>query len=544
MAENLLSKKYTEESVLHTYSIYNAPVEFKRAPDSITKQSIYQLEAQEKRAYHEIDPSIDNFEDFITFIRNLFSSKYLNDQKAISSFGNSRVFFETINDARDQYVKERLSQKGQSWQFTLQVQNEAKEKLEKLSLSLGKDTELTQIGENLWKVVQKSFDIREVKKIVNKALGTHFWAEDTNKRSSSTSKVAITKFLGEVGEDVFKWIESPDSVNTFYMEYDDPFAYGAEKLHAAENNLSERKQILDGMDWIYKTIVSRFLNNWQGISVELQMAFKHTWEENISHRWQDVALFMRKGGDTALSGAFGEFQGALISNYLLERIGKSKPTLRAIISNPLQKGEQLRRDITILKDIGIQVKNYDPQNKLDISTTVYAGELQKSGAFSVGGLDSMFHFIANYYFNRSYAIQNASLKNELTDQVLPSYFAQIANLDLGEVIRRDTVSFYLISGRYLVPASHIANAVYKNTLYAPISITSSYDESKTDQEYNQWHNKKSTPPAYLDFWENNNGNWEPTQKNLETYNNLLSKQISFRSKFSRENFTVENYKLW
>jgi hypothetical protein len=53
-------------------------------------------------------------------------------------------------------------------------------------------------------------------------------------------------------------------------------------------------------------------------------------------------------------------------------------------------------------------------------------------------------------------------------------------LDLGEVIRRDTVSFYLISGRYLVPASHIANAVYKNTLYAPISITSSYDESKTD----------------------------------------------------------------
>jgi hypothetical protein len=92
----------------------------------------------------------------------------------------------------------------------------------------------------------------------------------------------------------------------------------------------------------------------------------------------------------------------------------------------------------------------------------------------------MFRFIANYYFNRSYGIQNASLKNELTDQILPSYFAQIANLDLGEVIRKDTVSFYLISGKYLVPASHIAKAVYQNTLYAPISITSSYNESKTD----------------------------------------------------------------
>jgi hypothetical protein len=72
-----------------------------------------------------------------------------------------------------------------------------------LSLSLGEDTELTQIGENLWKVVQKNFDIREVKKIINKAFGTHFWAENTKKRNASSSKAAITKFLGEAGDDVF-----------------------------------------------------------------------------------------------------------------------------------------------------------------------------------------------------------------------------------------------------------------------------------------------------------------------------------------------------
>ena len=544
MAENLLSKSYTEANVLHTYSRYNAPVVFKKAPDSITKQSIYQLEAQEKKAYHAIDPSLNSFEDFIAFIRSLFSQEFIADQNALSSFGNSRLFFDTINQAREQYTKQSFTEKGQSWQFTLQVDNEAKEKLENLSLSLGEDTELTQIGENLWKVVQKNFDIREVKKIINKAFGTHFWAENTKKRNASSSKAAITKFLGEASDDVFQWITAPDSVNTFYMEYDDPFSYGAEKLHAAENNKFEREQILQGTQWIYKTIVSCFLNNWQGISTELQTAFNHTWEDNISHRWQSVALFMRKGEDTALSGAFGEFQAALINNYLLERVGKSKPSLRAVISNPLQKGGQLRRDITILKDVGIQVKNYDPQNKLELSTTVYAGELQKSGAFSIGGLDSMFRFIANYYFNRSYSIQNASLKNELTDQILPSYFAQIANLDLGEVIRKDTVSFYLISGKYLVPASHIAKAVYQNTLYAPISITSSYNESKTDQEYNQWHGKKEIEPAYLQFWEKDRGEWEPTQHNINTYNNLLSKQISFRSNFSRENFTVEQYKLW
>lgn len=534
MAENLVTTKYIYSNLLHTYSVYNGPVEFSKPSAALVLQSINQLKAQEERAYKNLFPSCSSFEEFISSFRGLFDENFIQDKTILASFANPKLF-PILEKARENYQKEGLMQEGKSWNFQLQVDNQAAKKLQALTGSLGKNTELKFLSDlNLWEVVQKDFDIVEVKKIFNAAFGTRFWAG--GKRGTSVSKKALQNFINRTSEDTFRWVKSADSISSLYIDYDDPFSYDAEKLHGAENNKDERQEIIKGAHWIKNSIERYFLNN---ASEDLRHAFEKTWSDNFDHRWQNIALFMKRGGNTALAGAFGEFQAALITNYILTRFQRISPQAQALISNSLQKREQARRDVTILGDVGIQVKNYDPQNSIEISTTVHPSELQKEEVFARENINSLFRFLANYYFNLSYVIENGTKKNQLTDEILPAYFAQIANLDLGEIFRRDTVSFYLIEGRYLVPASHIAEQVYYNQLYAPITITSSFRDMETDQGFNKGVEKKYAP-----YWDRSSGEWEPTDYNKATYQNLLSKDISIRTNFARTTLTVAKYDLF
>ena len=533
MADNLVTMSYMGDEILHTYSKYNKEVSFSRPSDAIIENSIQQLRDREQQVYMSFSPGCTSFESFVRLFRSLFSGDYEKDKAALLNFSNP-VLFSIIEQARAEYQKNSLA--GKSWQFTLNVDNKAAERLIQLENKLGSSTELKFIKEiGLWEIIQKDFDIVEVKKIMNAAFGTKFWA-GSGKRGASSSKKAMQEFINKLSDDTFKWIKGPDSINSLYMEYEDPFSYGAEKLHAAESSPEERAEIEAGMLWIKNVVRQRFLT---GVSTQLQRAFDVTWQANFTGaNWQNISLFMKKGGATALSGAFGEFQAALITNYTAERFSMLSNNSKAVISNSLSS-EQSRRDITILNSFGIQVKNYDPRTALNLTTTVYPETLRNEPAFQDGNIKDIFRFLANYYFNLSYAIKNGETKNELTDSVLPAYFAQIANLDLGEIFRRDVVSFYLISGRYFVPASHIAESVYRNQLYAPVQITSSYSDAHTDQEFN-----KTKDPLYPVYWERTNGNWTPTDKNKTLYKNLLSKEISIRTSFSRTNFTVADYDLF
>ena len=139
---------------------------------------------------------------------------------------------------------------------------------------MGSSTELKFIKEiGLWEIIQKDFDIVEVKKIMNAAFGTKFWA-GSGKRGASSSKKAMQEFINKLSDDTFKWIKGPDSINSLYMEYEDPFSYGAEKLHAAESSPEERAEIEAGMLWIKNVVRQRFLT---GVSTQLQRAFDVTW---------------------------------------------------------------------------------------------------------------------------------------------------------------------------------------------------------------------------------------------------------------------------
>ena len=66
-------------------------------------------------------------------------------------------------------------------------------------------------------------------------------------------------------------------------------------------------------------------------------------------------------------------------------------------------------------------------------------------------------FLANYYFNDTYQEQN-NRQLELLKSGLSSWLIELMNMAMIDSEVGDTVSFYLIGGKYLVPCSVLINA--------------------------------------------------------------------------------------
>jgi hypothetical protein len=74
----------------------------------------------------------------------------------------------------------------------------------------------------------------------------------------------------------------------------------------------------------------------------------------------------------------------------------------------------------------------------------------------------------------------------------------------------DTVSFYLIGGKYLVPCSVLLEASDELELEKSVFITG--PKGKTNEEFRQI-SSKTKEPLYKTYWSNKNGQWSPTGEN-------------------------------
>ena len=126
MADNLVTMSYMGDEILHTYSKYNKEVSFSRPSDAIVENSIQQLRDREQQVYMSFSPGCTSFESFVRLFRSLFSGDYEKDKAALLNFSNP-VLFSIIEQARAEYQKSSLA--GKSWQFTLNVDNKAAERL-------------------------------------------------------------------------------------------------------------------------------------------------------------------------------------------------------------------------------------------------------------------------------------------------------------------------------------------------------------------------------------------------------------------------------
>ncbi len=287
-------------------------------------------------------------------------------------------------------------------------------------------------------------------------------------------------------------------------------------------------------------------------SPDLRKAIEWTWMKNFSSADRDPAFFFQ-GSTTSnfisgVQGSLGEFQAAVIFTFLQQLQIKST-SYATIIGDKLKRGEQLKTDVSIIENLGLQVKNMntikDSLGNLqlihDLETNIHPDKLSPYMTDGQNFLD----YIANYYFNTTYAEESQETFNNLI-KVLGTYLGELMNFAMGEAI--DTICFYFIGGRYLVPASRILEASRELHLEDSIEITSSY-RGLPDLGYElpgHTGSKGRSEPIFVEYWKHPYGDtssWIPTGKNLGLYHTLTTKLISIRTHFNLMS-EIEKYALF
>jgi hypothetical protein len=122
------------------------------------------------------------------------------------------------------------------------------------------------------------------------------------------------------------------------------------------------------------------------------------------------------------------------------------------------------------------------------------------------------------------------------------------NMAIADSAVGDTVSFYMVGGRYLIPCSALLKASKELGLANNISIESTY-KGFDDTGYARHSTKPKSDGTgstslYSLYWrKDENDEWQPTGKNIEEYHNLISKRISIRTHFNLMD-KIERYALW
>ena len=285
-----------------------------------------------------------------------------------------------------------------------------------------------------------------------------------------------------------------------------------------------------------------------GASTELKKAIYTVWKENFGRHWTDpIAFFSGTRESNFISkvqGALGEFQTAIIFEYLSEkRLGSNR--IAQIQGNVYNKaGEQGKTDVQIFSSLGIQVKNVttiwkDQKLQLlrDLKTNIHPQKFAQymEGQYQTGFLD----FLANYYFNLSYQESSQDEMGQLQEG-LSGWLVELMNMAMVDSMVGDTVSFYLVGGKYLVPCSALLEASEELNLQNNITITG--PQAKTDEEY-RGPSSKNKKPLYQTHWKNTDGEWTPTGENTGKYYNLITKGVSIRNHFNLFD-KIEEYALW
>jgi hypothetical protein len=76
-------------------------------------------------------------------------------------------------------------------------------------------------------------------------------------------------------------------------------------------------------------------------------------------------------------------------------------------------------------------------------------------------------FFANYYFNKSFADQRSAEFAEAVSNI-GKYAVGLYSLAISDSLEDDKVSFYLVGGRFLIPASDIITAFSKGNIQSHI----------------------------------------------------------------------------
>ena len=332
--------------------------------------------------------------------------------------------------------------------------------------------------------------------------------ENSSKRLSDTLKTS-QKFLG------YPWSFRKGDIEIALLQADDaPFK---ERL---------RKALRDIRDWLLA---------FAGNSSPLRRAIIEEWEKIVGKNETDLtnASFFLKGGYIELVvGAMGEFQTAVFQNLLSQYFPKMRSNFSASIQgNVFGEGtsEQAKADV-VFGQLGIQVKNYSsPARKIE--GNIHPLELNKYYDENHLYDSGFFGILANRFWIEFEGIGIDEIATDLNDAV-----SAILNFDVLYKHLDDKISFYMIGGKYLVPASVIlsyyADIQKGNQKYVEItSSTQPKNENEFDDEL---------------YWTPKGDNeYSRKKSNEQNMIKLLNHDISLRAQFNYGNIpNLEKYALW
>ena len=493
------------------------------------------LEGKEKALYRKI--GVNNYDDFIDRIRSLFNS-VAKDREVLTRFSAAN-----LNSKLSRF------QRGN----TIEVDTPVTIICDPASLeentdyhSSNKNVEIDMNG-NI--VLGLNYDVSRFKSCIKELTGvkvkpqsanmkkTTELIDEINKAAPNAIKIVAYKEGGEQDVtdsftskwDNFPWGYTVDQINE--MLKSDPSSQGREDLTRAWNEVE---------NFIKNTLGA-------GASATLKMAINRVWEEKMGSGHDADSLmnlgFFSKGRNimSGIKGALGEFQTALIAEYINLRLQKesgiNSAQVAEIIGNIVKGGEQPKTDVQILEKFGVQVKNLNLNAIINgktntlINTTIHPNQL----AQVLNGGINVSDFLINYYFNLSFQTQRKS-DFERLKLILQNRIQEVMNLSISENIS-DSVCFYMVGAQHLIPASHILQAVKFQQV--SVEIGSAYT-GYTDEQYNKTvrgGDSTGRAPLFIKYWHGQEGNWTSTEANAAAYNRLNSSAISIKTKFDVQSLT-------
>lgn len=535
---------YAESNILDISSIMNNS--FSKT-DRLIGQ-IHLLRTQENAMYNQLLGVSDYF-SFRQKILEMFDGHFGKiDRQVFQYFSNENIRKELVNSS----LTRRNQGARQDVKIVLTVQSKAidlQRELKKgginvlasgnqLTLNLGPDINVAKKTLNTLiktRFKHASKNIKLFDELLNPSNNTQLLSLFAEALSGhNISKVSISNpNYGQQSQEFF--VQGP-ALNIFKFKAED----FTTALHSQNQDLREQVkfQLIQAREDIYN-----YIYHSSGIgqaSREMQVAFKNVWFRNIENKFENLAFFEKGGVINSLVGAFGEFQNALLLEYINLK-GSKNPQLNALISNTL-KGEQDKADITVFSSIGFQVKNYDPRGSGAIDTNIHPSKLVHYPDV-ISNTTTFFDFLANFYFNSDF--QEAHEQDLIgLKEYLGQFFGELANLAVADSIK-DTVHFYLIEGSYLVPASYLLSAMLidqqaSKNFSSKVEITGPSQTYSDDEFENllEQRKRKRREGLLSRYWIKKDEEFYPTSYNKSAWGKLISHDISIRSQFNYKKMSL------
>lgn len=476
------------------------------------KKQIAILRKQEKKIYGRFFKDCNTYDGFITRLRELFDTKHNVDMQIIQNFTAEKIQVLLKKNFGTQIMPSK------NLITEIEIINPDVTKIDIGNILKGTSGNF-KLSNNIIKLDIRMDDagIKAMKELLNKAQGKHFHTASlgTDCMKAYLKHLVVEKNLPEeTQKEKIQAITKGFHTTKFIGDSDLRYTLADIKDPSKQADIERATKKIK--DFFYS---SEGLNVAKG-TLALKLAFEQTWRDNITNIEYGIAFFLKGGTLTYFSGAFGEFQMALLSNYILQRTGTKALKLVSKISNTIGQTEQAKVDVTLLGDLGIQVKNYNPYtynySPIETNTTAksFLNKLGNMGqeipADDESQVVSLTSFLANYAFSQDYrtmAGKDTIPSVEEVEKSLANYAGELYNLSISNSEAfSDTVLFYSFSGMYLVPASEILQAVYDHLKEenqnhrTNIEVSIKWDGDGLSSEDMQKGQGKHNSPYWTKYW--------------------------------------------